>query len=465
MRKVVNEDFDASRSSEVSAMWKDLGSAFQDIADDFKVLVTGSEQGWTGEAGNAARNALGKVGEFSKEAGEQFTATSKALDSQVGSASHAKNDMPEPSPYEPEKMLKQAAGTGNVFTVALTLAALPAAKEKSEEAKQKAVQVMRERDNSLEAAAKAIPAFSLIPSVTEDQGVSSTPDIATHQRTTSSNHNVGGHTGNDQSYSGYTPNGTPVSAGYTPSGNGGGTTQASWAASPGGTPVSPAPTLPQGAGGGAFSGGGAGNGAPIGGFPGLGVGGSGGGSTGRGAGGSGVVRPGAVPGSGGGGRGSFGGANAANGANGVGGARGLGAGGFGRGGAGGGAAGGVGVGGFGGAGGRGFGGAGGVSGGGFGAGGGFGSGGASGTGAGGSTGALGNGSASGVGAAGRGAAGAGGSAGARGTASAAGAGGMGAGGRGGSGDGEDLEHKSKYLVPTDDYFDDGRMVAPPTIGG
>ncbi|SFR11844.1 hypothetical protein SAMN04488564_103679 [Lentzea waywayandensis] len=48
------------------------------------------------------------------------------------------------------------------------------------------------------------------------------------------------------------------------------------------------------------------------------------------------------------------------------------------------------------------------------------------------------------------------------------AGGMGAGGGAGAGKGggeEDKEHKSNYLVPTDDFFDDDRMVAPPVIGG
>jgi hypothetical protein len=38
------------------------------------------------------------------------------------------------------------------------------------------------------------------------------------------------------------------------------------------------------------------------------------------------------------------------------------------------------------------------------------------------------------------------------------------GGQGGQG-AEDKEHKSNYLVPTDEFFDDDRMVAPPVIGG
>ncbi|MCX2949873.1 hypothetical protein [Lentzea sp. NEAU-D7] len=64
-----------------------------------------------------------------------------------------------------------------------------------------------------------------------------------------------------------------------------------------------------------------------------------------------------------------------------------------------------------------------------------------------------------------GAAGAGG-AGAAGRGGAAGAGGMGAGGGAGAGSGEeDKEHKSNYLIPTDEFFDDDRMVAPPVIGG
>jgi hypothetical protein len=61
--------------------------------------------------------------------------------------------------------------------------------------------------------------------------------------------------------------------------------------------------------------------------------------------------------------------------------------------------------------------------------------------------------------------GAGAGAGAAGRAGAAG--GMGAGGGAGAGKGgeDDKEHKSNYLIPTDEFFDDDRMVAPPVIGG
>ena len=52
---------------------------------------------------------------------------------------------------------------------------------------------------------------------------------------------------------------------------------------------------------------------------------------------------------------------------------------------------------------------------------------------------------------------------ARGAAGAASGGGTGAGGGKGEG-GEDQEHQSKYLVPTDEHFNDQRMVAPPVIG-
>ncbi|WP_189256408.1 hypothetical protein [Lentzea flava] len=53
-----------------------------------------------------------------------------------------------------------------------------------------------------------------------------------------------------------------------------------------------------------------------------------------------------------------------------------------------------------------------------------------------------------------------------GRAGAAGAAGMGGGAGAGHGGGEeDKEHKSNYLVPTDEFFDDDRMVAPPVIGG
>ena len=49
---------------------------------------------------------------------------------------------------------------------------------------------------------------------------------------------------------------------------------------------------------------------------------------------------------------------------------------------------------------------------------------------------------------------------------AGGAGAMGGAGHGGKGEGgDDLEHSSKYLQPSDEYFGDGTMVAPPVIGG
>ncbi|WP_394615936.1 hypothetical protein JNUCC0626_40460 [Lentzea sp. JNUCC 0626] len=65
---------------------------------------------------------------------------------------------------------------------------------------------------------------------------------------------------------------------------------------------------------------------------------------------------------------------------------------------------------------------------------------------------------------GAGAAGAGAGAGGRGAAGGMGAGGGAGAGQGGAGE-EDKEHKSNYLVPTDEFFDDDRMVAPPVIGG
>jgi hypothetical protein len=53
----------------------------------------------------------------------------------------------------------------------------------------------------------------------------------------------------------------------------------------------------------------------------------------------------------------------------------------------------------------------------------------------------------------------------RGGAAGAGAGAGGGAGAGKGGGEEDKEHKSNYLIPTDEFFDDDRMVAPPVIGG
>ncbi|MFD0202229.1 MULTISPECIES: PPE domain-containing protein [Saccharothrix] len=399
MKRQVEDRFDPGLAGEVADKWKAIGATLTDLAVDFQVIVSGSEAGWTGSAGEGARAALAKVGKFSDMTGDHFTATGTALHTQTTAASEAKTRMPDPVAYDPKKMFTDALSAGNILDLAALPVTMPMQKAKSDGAKAEAVQVMQSRDDALRSATGAMPAFAEMPTVTQDQGTatSTTQTSSVTTRTVDPSTRLG-----------------PTDVPGTGRPDTGGTTHTSWTAPPtvspppptappvnlppSGPPVSPPPSsgwMPPGAR------------PPIGrptvppgrpvpppgprplppgtrppgeGIPGRGPGGPG--ATGGGRPGM----PGGMPGGPGGmpGRGGLGG--------------------FGP----------------------------------------MGPGGQSGFGPTGGAGQVG-----------------GGTQGGRGPAGAMGGAGMGAGGQGD----EDQEHKAKYLIPTDDPFnDDERLVAPPTIG-
>lgn len=411
MQRQVTEEFDPALAGRIADEWKAIGATLTELAVDFTVIVNGSEAGWTGSAAEGARAALAKVGEFSDLTGDHFTATGAALQAQTNVAAEAKARMPKPVEFNPGQMLLEGMGGGIVGVAALPVT-MPLRWAESEGAKAQAVQVMRDRDEGMRSATSSMPGFDEVPSVTRDQGVMT----STAQTSSTSTSTI------DPS--------SRVGAADLPGGprDLGGTTSTSWAAPPavappGTTPPSAAPpaatvptgpsTLPQGW----VPGPPGGTRPPTGAKPEP--------LPGPGALPPGVLPPGGRPGPSGG-------------PGGRGGAGGGGRGGSGRGGSGG-ARGGVP---------GGLPGRGGVP-------------GASGT----SSGvAPGRGPATGFGPPGAGAPGgaAAGQAGARGGAQAAGVGAA-AGTGAGTGE-EDQEHKAKYLIPTDEYFDDNRLVAPPTIG-
>lgn len=413
MKRQVEENFNPGLAGEIADEWRSIGTTFTQLAVDFQVIVSGSESGWTGSAGEGVRAALAKVGKFSDMTGDHFTTTATALHNQTTAASEAKARMPEPVEYDPKKMFTDAIGSGNLLALAALPVTMPAQKAKSEAAKAEAVQVMRSRDDAMRSATSAMPAFAEIPAVTQDQGTST----STSRNSSVSTHAVDPNTrsgtpGTNRTDTGGTTNTSwaappavtppptvtpPVTppVNLPPSGTPAPPVQPPWVSPPppgvrppaGGQPPHRRPVPPPGL-------------RPPGFRPGP-PGGGGGTPPGRGPG-----VPGRGPGVPGGGPGALGGRPGVPGMPGA-------------------------------------------PGGGRGAVGGFGP-----LGAGGQAGFGPTGGAPGAGPAGQGGRGAAGTPGA-----------MGAGAGAGAGQGaEDQEHKAKYLIPTDDYFDDERLVAPPTIG-
>ena len=394
MKKLVTEKYSPTDANLVIDGWGALGSKFKELATDFNILVNGSQAGWTGQAAEAVRGALGKVGTFADTTGEGFTRTSNAIAQQRDAAVQANKAMPEPVNFNPLDIAKKWAGASIIFPPAMVASPVEMFMKHNEqqEAKAEAVQVMQTRDNTMMSAAMSMPTMESTPQVTHDQGVTQ-PSSTTHSQSLSS-------VNSNQRFSNNT--GMPNVPTPPPPGSNNGTTNPSWVAPPTNQPTIPPGSNPNNPPGGGqnrppftppgmlppgMRPPGGGQGRPPGGGQGMRGGGPGGGASGRGGGAGGRgMGPGGMAGVGGSGRsaGSFGPANPGGGA-----------------------------------------------------------------------GVMGSGP------------GAGGAGGASGRAGAAGGAGAGAGGGAGAGKGgeEDKEHKSNYLIPTDEFFDDDRMVAPPVIGG
>ncbi|MFD4642864.1 hypothetical protein ACFWN2_36540 [Lentzea sp. NPDC058436] len=405
MHRQAMDGNEPSEAGKIAAEWKSLSSDLVNVAVGLNTVVNGLRAGWTGTAGAAASQALTKVGNFTDQLSASFSATSGVINRQVEAAEATKNKFPPEVPYNPQQMLKDAATSFNPLKMAAAPFEMLAQREKSQAAKQEAERVMQERDNSLAAAAATMPTFDEAPQLPNgDQGVTTTSST-TYAHTTNSVNPSSQlvNTGISSSSFGTPSIGNPAVG--TPSlGNPGLNNPGNGTTNP--SWVAPPVTQPNPQGN---------NQLPNGGNP----------NDRKPLPGPGPFPPGFRPnpndprGSGAG-RGGPGGGGARGG--GAAGGGGRGAGGFGAGGAGSMA-------------GR------------------------------GSFGPSNPGGSAGVAHGPEGTArGGANAAGGTGRQGAAGAGAGGAGAGAGNGE-EDKEHKSNYLVPTDEYFDDDRMVAPPVIGG
>ena len=186
MHKQAMDGNDPGLAGEIAAEWKSISSELVTVAVGLNTVVNGLRSGWTGTAGAAASQALTKVGNFTDQLSASFSATSGVINRQVEAAEATKNKFPAEVPFNPQQMLKDAATSMNPFKMAAAPFEMLAQREKSQAAKQEAERVMQERDNSLAAAAATMPTFDEAPQLPNgDQGVTTTSST-TYAHTTSS---------------------------------------------------------------------------------------------------------------------------------------------------------------------------------------------------------------------------------------------------------------------------------------
>jgi hypothetical protein len=149
--------------------WKKMGNGLTEAAENLMVAVFGSESGWTGVAADAMRSRLQKVAEWSQKTGDSFNKASDAFVSQGESVGTAKTAMPEPVQYDPSKMIKDAATSGNIVQMAMLPYNMHKQAEAKREAHEAAIRVVSQRDAQLAAAAQSIPPFEPPPTMAADK--------------------------------------------------------------------------------------------------------------------------------------------------------------------------------------------------------------------------------------------------------------------------------------------------------
>ncbi|MFI9384095.1 WXG100 family type VII secretion target [Kutzneria sp. NPDC052558] len=231
IKTLVTQNVDPGAAYKAGDEWHGLAGQLRDAAITLDAAINGSQSHWEGAAADLARAHLAKVRDWSADTAQYFNATGTAMHDQVDAAAKAKADMPDPIEYNPGKMLAQAA----VNPIALI--ALPAemylTHEASNDAKNKAVQVIQARDSSMQSASSSIPAFTPPPdlsggSTASTQLASAGPvgaggGVSAYQGTSGGGASYGGsHYTPSTSGGGYTPAGvTPGGSGYTPNQVGG----------------------------------------------------------------------------------------------------------------------------------------------------------------------------------------------------------------------------------------------------
>ncbi|KAA2262365.1 hypothetical protein F0L68_13935 [Solihabitans fulvus] len=175
MENQVAQNNNPGAAGEIADAWRQIGQQWTDVSVGLQIVNTGSEAQWSGTAASAARDQFSKFQDAAQQLGQQHAIAGGAVELQTSAAATAMNAMPKPVPYDPGQMIKDAARTGNPLTMAALLVTIPAQKNKSDDARNQAVQVMQSRDTSLHTAASSLPAFTDLPTTDDGSAPGQTP--------------------------------------------------------------------------------------------------------------------------------------------------------------------------------------------------------------------------------------------------------------------------------------------------
>lgn len=175
MRAEVEAGNDPAAAGEIGAQWSDLAERMHESTETLRRLSDGSREVWQGSAAEALRAVLGRAIFWSDEAAGVSSSVGESVSQQAAISAKAKAEMPEPVEYDAGSVIREAALGGDIVGLIGLSDALSALRAKAESARQKAIDVMNNRDAALRAAVPAMMVFAAPPPLTSGPGPSSAP--------------------------------------------------------------------------------------------------------------------------------------------------------------------------------------------------------------------------------------------------------------------------------------------------
>ncbi|PRX51135.1 PPE family protein [Prauserella shujinwangii] len=165
LKAEVEHGNDPGAAGEVGRDWGELAQRLREAAGALGEVATGSEDLWQGEGGDALRAVLGRATGWADESATLAERLGDAIGQQAAAAARARAEMPEPVPYDPAGLIRDAASGGDIRQLAGLAVLLTERREEAEAARQRAVDVLYARDEALRAAVPA-ESFSAPPPLT-----------------------------------------------------------------------------------------------------------------------------------------------------------------------------------------------------------------------------------------------------------------------------------------------------------
>ncbi|MCU1680457.1 MAG: hypothetical protein JWQ81_1196 [Amycolatopsis sp.] len=140
---------DPAAAGGIGGQWGSLADQLQQAKDGLTGLSASSQEHWTGDAGDAVRDALTRASTWLDHAAGVSSSVGSSVTEQAAVAARARADMPPPVPYDPGAMIRAAVTSGDLGQLVGLPGAMSARRDASEAARIKAVDVMVVRDVSL----------------------------------------------------------------------------------------------------------------------------------------------------------------------------------------------------------------------------------------------------------------------------------------------------------------------------